>query len=238
MKYLIFGTGDYYNRYKKWFAPEDIIAFIDNSEYKQHTLIDDKPVMSVKEGVKLSYDVIIILSFYVKTMKKQLIDCGVDEKKIYHFYDLYKIFNIKDSKKEIEVYGNIKKHNLSQMSSSIKKNRILLLSQDLTLGGPAIALYHVAQVLKEYGYEVVFGSMIDGPLKEKILESDIPVVIDNNLQVFTMNDCEWTNNFSLILCSTINYYVFLSDRDCNIPVIWWLHDSLFFYDGVDRKSVV
>ena len=50
-----------------------------------------------------------------------------------------------------------------------------------------------------------------------------------------MNDCEWTNNFSLILCSTINYYVFLSDRDCNIPVIWWLHDSLFFYDGVDKE---
>lgn len=79
----------------------------------------------------------------------------------------------------------------------------------MTLGGPAIALYHVAQVLKEYGYEVVFDLAIDGPLKEKILESDIPVVIDNNLQVFTMNDCEWTNNFSLILCSTINYYVFI-----------------------------
>lgn len=235
MKYLIFGLGDYYIRYKKWFAPEDIVAFIDNSEYKQNTLIEDKPVLSVKDGLKLSYDAIIILSFYVKSMKSQLIDCGVEEKKIYHFYDLYKIFNIKDDKKEIKLYGNIKKDNLSQGGVSNQKNKILLLSQDLTLGGPAIALYHVAQVLKEYGYEVVYGSMIDGPLKEKILESDIPVVIDNNLQVFTMNDCEWINNFSLILCSTINYYVFLSDRDCNIPVIWWLHDSLFFYDGVDKE---
>lgn len=235
MKILIFGTGDYYNRYKKWFNPEDIIAFIDNSEYKQNTLIDNKPVLSVKEGLKLSYDAIIILSFYVKSMKSQLIECGVDEKKIYHFYDLYKIFSVKDDKKEIKVYGNIRKDNLSQRGALNQKNKILLLSQDLTLGGPAIALYHVALVLKEYGYDVVFGSMIDGPLKGKILESDIPVIIDNNLQVFTMNDCEWVNNFSLILCSTINYYVFLSDRDCNIPVIWWLHDSLFFYDGVDKE---
>lgn len=32
MKFLIFGTGDYYERYKKWFPPKDVLALLDNSE--------------------------------------------------------------------------------------------------------------------------------------------------------------------------------------------------------------
>ncbi len=35
MKYLIFGTGDYYERYKKWFRREEIVALIDNSPKKK-----------------------------------------------------------------------------------------------------------------------------------------------------------------------------------------------------------
>ena len=27
MKYLLFGTGEYYQRYKKWFAKDNIAAF-------------------------------------------------------------------------------------------------------------------------------------------------------------------------------------------------------------------
>ena len=39
MKILLFGTGDYYNRYKKWFAQQDVIALLDNSEQKHHTFV-------------------------------------------------------------------------------------------------------------------------------------------------------------------------------------------------------
>lgn len=31
MKYLLFGTGDYYNRYKKWFESADVVALLDNA---------------------------------------------------------------------------------------------------------------------------------------------------------------------------------------------------------------
>ena len=39
MKFLIFGTGDYYERYKKWFPSKDVLALLDNSPQKQHTVI-------------------------------------------------------------------------------------------------------------------------------------------------------------------------------------------------------
>ena len=117
----------------------------------------------------------------------------------------------------------------------MKKKNILLLSQDLTLGGPALALFHMAEVMKRNGYDVTVGSMLDGPLRETISENAIPVIVDENMQIGTMKDCDWVKQFSLILCSTINFYFFLSDRFTEIPTIWWLHDSLFFYDGVDKQ---
>lgn len=234
MKYLLFGTGDYYNRYKKWFKADDVVALLDNSAEKQNTILDGMQVVSPEEGIKREYDAIIILSFYVKSMKSQLLELGVEENKIYHFYDLHKILDIKEFNKPVQYYG------VSEeviYNNDMEKKKILLLSQDMTLGGPAIALFHVAEILKNKGYNVVYGSMIDGPLKNILLQKKIPVVVDVNLQIETMKENDWVQHFSLIFCSTINFYMFLSERNCNIPVIWWLHDSLFFYDGVDSEII-
>ncbi|MDE5718698.1 MAG: glycosyltransferase family 4 protein, partial [Lachnospiraceae bacterium] len=65
----------------------------------------------------------------------------------------------------------------------------------------------------------------------------IPVVIAPNLQLATLKEPEWLSDFRLILCNSINYYTFLLERDSEIPVIWWLHDSAFFYDGVDKEAL-
>ena len=221
MKYLIFGTGDYYERYKKWFRREEIVALIDNSPKKVNTTIDGVKVMSPEQGVELSYDVIVILSFYVKSMRKQLLDLGVPEEKIYHFYDLHRLVKCKDFAYPVEYYGDAKK----LLKESDRKKPIILMSQDLTLGGPAIALFHVAVALKKWGYTVVYASMLDGPLREKLQASDIAVVVDVNLQLATMREVQWMENASLLFCNTINYYVFLSELNRNIPIIWWLHDS-------------
>lgn len=221
MKFLLFGTGDYYERFKKWFDDKEVLALLDNSLEKQNTLIDGIRVMPPKEGVKLPFDVIVILSFYVKTMRRQLMELGVPGDKIFHFYDLHKLIYKKGCRKRVEYYGNEKK--------------ILLLSQDMALGGASIALFHAACILVANNYKVVFASMIDGPLREKLLSNNIPVIVDVNLQLETMKDVPWINGFSLIFCSTINYHVFLSERDNKIPVIWWLHDAAFFYDGIDKE---
>ncbi len=230
MKYFIFGTGDYYNRYKKWFDKDSVLALLDNSPQKQNTFIDGIEVLSPAQGVRLSYDAVIILSFYVKSMKEQLLELGVSDDKIYHFYDLHKLIKLEACSRPVRYYGKA----FELIRDGECKNKILLLSQDLTFGGPSLALFHGAEVLKKHGYAVVYASMLDGPLRTKIEEAGIPVVVDENLQVGKMQDCGWISGFSLVICSTINFHVFLAGRDTDIPVIWWLHDSLFFYDGVDK----
>ena len=63
MKYLLFGTGDYYRRYQKWFDKEEVAALLDNAADKQGTRIDGKAVLAPEDGVRLDYDRIVILSF-------------------------------------------------------------------------------------------------------------------------------------------------------------------------------
>lgn len=231
MKYLLFGTGEYYSRYKKWFEKEEIAALIDNASEKQGTYQDGIQVLSPEQGIQLEYDRIMILSVYVKEMKRQLAELGVPPEKIYHYYDLNRLIcrseaqEHKGYKKPIQYYGE----------AETIKGAVLLLSHDLALGGPAIALYNMAKVLKKQGYPIVLASALDGPLREFLLKEQIPVIVDVNLQIETMNDAEWIVDFSLLVCNTLNFYVFLSDRDTKIPVIWWLHDAAFFYDGVDRE---
>lgn len=244
MKFLLFGTGDYFERYKKWFRKEEVVALLDNSPNKQNTIIDGMKVLSPKEGIRLSFDVIVILSFYVKEMREQLHHLGVPDSKIYHFYDLHQLLFSKERKKEVQYYGNFEAET-ANINENSRGKKILLLSHDLELGGPALALYQTAKVLTGNGYFVVFASMIDGPLKGILLEKDIPVIVDANLQIATMAETGWIKGFDLLICNTINYHVFLSVRSNSKPIIWWLHDSAFFYHGVktsvlqsiDRKNM-
>lgn len=230
MKFLIFGTGEYFDRYKKWLAKEEVVALLDNSSAKQNTFIDGTEVLPPAEGVKFNFDAVVIMSFYVKAMKKQLMELGVQEEKIYHFYDLRKLIHVKENQQKIICYG-VQREALKAEAGK----RFSLLSTDLTFGGTALALYHMAMCLKKQGEIPLFVSMMDGPLREKITEEGIPVVVDPNLQLATMSETEWLSGARLIVCNAVNYYIFLSERDTDIPVIWWLHDSSFFYDGVDRE---
>lgn len=235
MRYLLFGTGDCYERYKKWFPKESVLALMDNSPKKQGGKIDGLPVMAPKEALCLPYDQIVILSFYVKEMRRQLIALGAEAGKISHFYDLHDLLMRQEKRKRALYYWEYDQP--AEIASNRSEKKVLLLSYDLNLGGPSLALLHAAIVLKQNGWKPVYASMIDGPLRERLMREKISVVIDENLQIETMRESLWVRKFDLIICNTINYYVFLSDRPENIPIVWWLHDSEFFYDGVDKKKL-
>ncbi len=234
MRYLLFGTGEYYKRYRKWFEYEDILALLDNSVEKQNTYIDGIKVLPPEEGIGLPYDRVVILSFFVKEMKHQLLLLGVPEQKIFHFFDMHQLISPCMKMKSIQLYKNPERN---ICSDDQKKRNILLLSQDLELTGPAIALHQAAVFIKKAGYHVLFASMIDGPLKEKIINDGISVVVDVNLQVETMMEVKWIENFKVILCNTVNFHIFLMKRDINIPIIWWLHDPPFFYEGIRKENL-
>lgn len=227
MRVLVFGTGDYYQRYKKWLNQVEIPALIDNDSNKQGQIIDGVEVISPNQINKFEYDKILILSFCYKEMKAQLISLGVDEQLIFHFYTIRRLIDWKKNRCPRIEYGELDYCN--------KAKKVLLLSPELNNGGPAIALFHVALEIKKRGFQVVVGSMIDGELRERYLREGIPVIIDFNLQMSVMKEEKWVHSFDLIFCNTLNFYVFLSERNQNVPCIWWLHEADFFYDAVDEE---
>ncbi len=275
MKFLLFGTGDYYNRYISWFEPEEIVALLDNSPAKHNTVLNGKKVMAVEEGIRLSYDVIVILSFYVKAMKEQLVREGVAEQRICHFFDLHDLLPARtrrpvfcydkfSKKKEDVIYhggcGRLDcgmsdvrhKHRFiyphscpagtpydkdSKNKAGQKVKEILLLSQELTPGGPPVALLHAAEILKKHSYHVTVASMKHWPMRDRFTGNGIRVVIDENLQTGVMNEADWIQDYDMLLCNTMNFHIFLSERNRDIPVIWWLHDAPFFYDGIRKEHM-
>ena len=222
MKYVLFGTGEYYYRYRNWFRDRTVVAILDNDKMKQGMELDGRTIIAPDSILNLEYDAVVILSFYVTEMKSQLVNLGVSEEKIFHFYDLHDLF-LKESNNWYSGFGC--------------RKSILLLAHDLSLGGPSLALYHAAVALKKAGYEVVFASMMDGELINKLESSKIPVIVDSRLQIYTMSELDWTIRYDLIICNTINFNVFLSERNVDIPVIWWLHDARRYYDGIKEERL-
>lgn len=229
MKVILFGTGEYYQRYKVWFETEEICALVDNAEYKWGTHIDGVIVIPAEKISNYEYDAIFVLTFDINNISAQLINVGVEKEKIHTFYEINDL-----------IYANSKKKKINKYYPGITggyKKEIVLMNSDLVLGGPALALFNMAKVLKEYGYSVTYASMVDGPLRQVVLDAGIFVIVDANLLAETMYDCEWVKDYSLIICNTINYHVFLSKRDESIPVFWWLHDPAYFYQVVNHKAI-
>lgn len=233
MKLIIFGTGNYYRKYSKWFMPENIVAVIDNDEKKQGTFIDGHLVQSPLEVCQNDYDLIIILSLHEKEMKKQLIKLGVESDKIVGYASLHeyrKLIKTALPTSLILTDSRVK----SFLKSMDLSNTILLMSHTLDFSGATLALYYAVNVLVSANYNVVFASWNDGPLKETLFQNGIPVIIEPNLEMCTANEISWVNQFNKIICNTLNYYYFLSDRRKDAKYIWWLHDPEIFYETLNQ----
>lgn len=231
MKFLIFGTGDYYNKYKKWFHKEDIIALIDNDSQKQGTLLDGHEIISPEEAVKRTFDMVFILSVHVASMRQQLINLGVKDDKILKFSDLHNYIKFLCSDQRVVFYGS--EMDFGKIISGELSDAILLMSHNLDLNGASLALFYAAQILKEEGYNIIFVSWEDGLLRKHLEAAEIAVIIDPNLQIKTFRQVQWLQFFHNFFCNTINYYQLLSDRNMEEKVIWWLHDPVMFYESLD-----
>lgn len=222
MKVLLFGSGDCYQKYKKWFDGMDVAGILDNDESRRGMVLDGRKVMLPSEGVRKEYDCIYILSVHEKEMKSQLLDLGVEENKIYHYFDIGK--HLHPAQKPLEIYGD-----------AFGKKAVLALFYDLDFNGASLALFGMVKAVKSRGIPAAAASMNDGGLKKALLELGVVVVIDSNMQVNTFQNIQWAQHFGLVICNTVNYYRMLSRRDTSIRFIWWLHEPELFYEGIEKK---
>lgn len=234
MKLLLFGTGDYYKKYKKWFRPEDVVALIDNDERKQGTEIDGYRVLSPQQAVLCNYDNIVILSVHEQAMREQLISLGADSETIIGYSALPAHRKMLKNEQSVKIIAS-ERETAGAIKSMGTKNAVLLMSHNLDLNGASLALYYAGKCLKENGYHVVFASWNDGPLADMLSEDSIPVIIDANLEIKTANETAWADCFDRVMCNTLNYYYYLSNRSKSGKYIWWLHDPEMFYKTLNAE---
>jgi Glycosyltransferase len=131
---------------------------------------------------------------------------------------------------------------------------VLLVSHDLSLSGAPIIVSHWARWCKTHGIFVVVMSPVDGPLRETLVEADIPVIIDPLLatgyEAFTKfgsgflvkshrSFTRFARDFDCIVASTIFAAPLIRDaRTEAIPHIWWIHEGLVGDHFLKKYSVL
>jgi GT2 family glycosyltransferase/glycosyltransferase involved in cell wall biosynthesis len=131
---------------------------------------------------------------------------------------------------------------------------VLLISQDLTLTGAPIMLSHLAKWCKTHGIFVVVMSPVDGPLRETLVGTDIPLIIDPLLatgyEAFTKFGChlpvrshgsftKFARDFDCIVASTIFAAPLIRDASKEaIPHIWWIQEGLVGNHYLNKYSVL
>ena len=231
MGVLIFGAGNTYQKYKHFIDGDKILAFIDNSSYKQGKIIDGKTVLSVKDGLKLNYEYIYIMSVFYDEMYEELVSCGVPETKILGIHNLDKI-----------VWKN-SEH--IRINNEMCHKRVIAFSHNLSLSGAPWALYGLMKILKSHGYNVQVASSTDGELRKYYERENIKVIIDEKIDVVSLDGLDWIQSANLIIVNTFLLYYLLERDNSDIPVLWWIHEPEDLYKNVcglhninlDRVSV-
>lgn len=223
MNILLFGTGDYYQRYKAWFSSASVLALLDNDASKWGTRIDGHIVLSPQEVIKLSYDRIFILSAYYDEMEEQLLSLGVPMEKISTQFDL-----------RIGMHGIIERP-IIRYNSKEKGKKVYFFFYDLHRNGASVVFSYAVMLMQKY-YPVCVVALEDGPLREYITDMGIEVIIDPNVQLETLSQSPYEKNALLFFCNTFNFFHLLQKRNTKIPVVWWLHDPEFYYHSIGKAA--
>lgn len=215
MKAVIFGTGNLYEDFKAEFRNDiEIIAFLDNDSKKHGEYIDGIQILSPENIKELEYDFVFTLSVYHLEMRLQLEELGVEPAKIYNMYYLERILKPLETKS----YGN-------QINNTDTKE-ILVISHALTSTGAQNVLFTALCVLKELGYYVTVFSRSDGPLKEKLLEKGINVVINRDFNIEDDKIKYIIKKASLVIVNTIWLHEVVNKLSNIHPcILWWIHET-------------
>jgi glycosyltransferase involved in cell wall biosynthesis len=231
MKVIIFGTGVFYHKRKEHFKDAKIIAFLDNDKNKQNTCLDGIRIYDPKEVLNLEYDCIYTMSAKSDEMKKQLLELGVQEERILNFNQISFICNCI----ETSVYY---RNRISSPKEHTYKAKILLVSHELSNTGAPVVLLYTAKILKNNGYFPLIVSPIDGELRQEIIDSGIPVIIERYFNKDNWFLWEWIKIFNLIIINTLSFNYVINDFNrLNIPVLWWLHEGNFSYEFFSNREV-
>ena len=102
---------------------------------------------------------------------------------------------------------------------------VLFASHDLTYSGAPLMLLHAALWCRKQGSFVVVMSPTDGPLREKVVDAGVPVIVDPLVSTGHESFTNFARDFDVVVANTIlSSATVRAVHGHGVPVLWWLHE--------------
>ena len=102
---------------------------------------------------------------------------------------------------------------------------ILIVSHDLTNSGAPRVAADMAIALKQSGAFVVVTCPTDGPMRARLAEADIPVIIDALALTDHASFRDFARNFDTVIVNTVIGWRVVKQLDSETEVRWYIHES-------------
>lgn len=225
MNIYIFGAGENYWLYRKWFQYHNVLGVLDNLEALWGKYIDNHKIISPKKISDSHYDRIYIVSSYVNEIRNQLIYLGVDERKIFFTFQLISL--IGHPLKNYDCYGK---------NYPNKSLQIVIITHELSLTGAPMCLLYLADYFIKRGWGVTVVSPFDGELRKEFISLGIRVIIDEILLISDNFYRDYLDECNLVVVNTVKMYYLLENCYKKKPTIWWLHEPESLYKYVPDNA--
>ncbi len=230
MKIVLFGTGDYYNRYKEYFRDKNVICLLSNNVKEKE--IDG---YRVRNPLEMNYDAVDSIYILVKEYDRiieQLYGLGVEQNKIKTYNDIQSDFEL-----DFSIKKGRKSFDVSEIEGINNCKKVLIITHDFSLTGVPIALLNLIDVFEELGYSCFFIGLDGGTLVEKIKNKNIYYYDALKIHLESKPFEQLVKACDLVVIGTFSLKdVGIRLQQYNKFMIWWCHESLDkYYEGVPVK---
>jgi glycosyltransferase involved in cell wall biosynthesis len=102
---------------------------------------------------------------------------------------------------------------------------VLIISHDLTNSGAPRVAFDVAILLKSMGLNVVVSAPTDGPVRKKLNDSGIAVIIDSLLLCGHESVTQFARNFDKVIVNTIIGWPAMKQLQDRVDCYWFIHEG-------------
>ncbi len=220
---LIFGTGCYYHKYKKYLLKEnEVLAVVDNNYRYMGDYIDGIRIIGPEKIKEYEYDYIYILVRNSEDIFHQLLNMKIETGKIKFYYDVH------HGEKSIACQG----------VEIANRRKIVIVLHELNYDGVPMCACTCAEILVKNGYNVVTISLEDGPVKERLERIGARVIINPDFSIDSIITDNNISDASLIIVNTVILHFLFQSKERNIPIVWWLHESKMLFEKCVYKSLL
>ena len=204
----------------------EVLFAVDNNSLLWGQKRDGIIILQPERIVVETYDYVVITCVDAGKIYEQLIGLEVPKEKIISFNQ----FMLTDRHGEYKEYGEtyILKNN---------KTNFCIVAVKLAYNGGAVAVMNAAKALKEAGYNVIIAAPdAEDDFLEDLINNKLSIFIMPGLDAPTKYECEWISKFDYVFVNSFIMLPCVIEFQKFKPVIWWLHESSFFYPGVFREN--